>query len=53
MVPKARVTIARYGPVTCRAGRASIRPNSTDTRMPNGSAATMPTPYWKFSTPAV
>ena len=53
IVPKARVTIARYGPVTCRAGRASIRPNSTDTRMPKGSAATIPMSYWKFSTPAV
>ena len=53
MVPNASVTIARYGPVTCNAGKASIRPNSAATMIPNGSAATMPMPSWKLSTPAV
>ena len=53
MVPKARVTMARYGPVTRRAGSASATPNTAVTAMAAGSAAHTGHDSWNTSTPTV
>ena len=52
MVPKASVTIARYGPVTRSAGSASTAPKAAAIRMAAGSVSQMGSCRWKNSTPA-
>ncbi len=53
MVPKASVTIARYGPVTRKAGSASSAPKPQAMRMPSGMEGNSPMPSWNDITPAV
>ena len=53
MVPKAKVTIARYGPTTFRAGKAKIPPKNAVTRIEAGMVAQIGKPNWKNKIPAV
>ena len=52
MVPNASVTIARYGPVTRNAGKASSAPKPAATTIPTGIAAQKPISSWNASIPA-
>ena len=53
MVPKASVTIARYGPVTRSAGNASIAPNRPRRPRWPAARASNGAPSFETSTPAV
>ena len=51
MVPKARVTMARYGPVTRRAGKARMAPKTAAPTMLAGMASQNDRPSLNTSTP--
>jgi len=53
MVPKASVTIARYGPLTRSAGSASSAPKPAVMAMAAGSVSHSEAPSFITSTPAV
>ena len=53
MVPNAKVTIARYGPVTRNAGNASKAPNAAVMAMLAGMMTHNGAPSLRKSTPAV
>ena len=52
IVPKASVTIARYGPVTRKAGTANTAPRAAAIAMAAGSATQNGSPAFTAITPA-